>query len=317
MTKQWTISLWTLAFLGCGVEVGNPGNKGGTTPATGSINISFAKEWMAASESLSLNIAGLDLLEGTDDTVVTSLTATVSQVDLLGLTDASSDETLVANSTDVPIGVYDRIVVRLGNDRPVRYRGRDGADRDVTLDSSVGNSFYVTQSFEVEEGKTTSVVVSLDPYSSLKSNTDGSGFTFKPRGGSRLKDKGVRYAGSTTIADAEWLCAYAYRLSVTPEPGPEKRRALHKKGAKSSPGAKLDGRQSFSSKANVIKDFTTSCENAFAKVPVIDGKYQLRHLAPGSYTLRYFKADGSYEDQADDITLGLSLAAPSGPRPRP
>jgi hypothetical protein len=310
MTNHFAKLTWALVLSGCGIEVGNPGNKGGTTPTTGSINISFAKEWMAAAESISLNIAGLDLLEGTDDTVVTSLDAAVPQVDLLGLTDTSAEETLVANSTDVPIGVYDRIVIRLGKEKPIRYRGRDGGERDVKLDSSVASSFYVVQSFEVEEGKTTSVVVSLDPYSSLKSNEDGSGFVFKPRGGSRLKDKGVRYEGSTNVADAEWLCAYSYALKLPQAPGPEKRRALNKKGAKSAPGPQLDGRKTFGANTDVVKDMTTNCENAYAKVPVIEGKYQLRHLTPGSYALRFFKGDGSYEDAAADITLGLSLTEP-------
>jgi len=311
MIKQVVTIACTLAFVGCGIEVGNPGNKGGTTPTTGSINISFAKEWMAASESISLNIAGLDLLEGNDDTVVTSLNADVTQVDLLGLTDGfgagSTDETLVAKSTEIPVGVYDRIVVRLGKEKPIRYRGRDGAERDIRLDSTLSSSFYVVQSFEVEEGKTTSVVVSLDPYSSLKANSDGSGYVFKPRGGSRLKDKGVRYEGSTTIAGAEWLCAYAYGVSQPTAPGQDKRRAINKKGGRSQPGPEIDGRKIFSSKPDVVKDATVSCDGAFAKVPVIDGAYKLRHLVSGSYSLRFFKADGSYEDQLEDITLGLSL----------
>ena len=53
MNKQLLTSLVLLAHLGCGVEAGNPGGKGGSTTPTGSINLFFAKEPNAAAESLS------------------------------------------------------------------------------------------------------------------------------------------------------------------------------------------------------------------------------------------------------------------------
>jgi hypothetical protein len=299
----WT-SLVLLAHLGCGVEAGNPGGKGGSTTPTGSINLFFAKEPNAAAESLSLNIAGVDLLEGSDDSVVASLQSVVNQVDLLGLTETVED-TVVAKSSEIPTGVYDRIVVRLGDDRPVRYRGRDGSEKPVRLDESQGKAFYISQSFEVAEGATTSVVLTLDPYSSLQADGDGTqGFIFKPKGDAKLRDRGVRYEGRSTTSGVEWVCAYAYAVAPPPVPGADRRKGFSKKGEKVRPGPELAGRSTYGTKDAIVKDTNVSCGNAFTKAPVKDGNYELRHLVPASYSLRFFKVDGSYEDAAEDLNLG-------------
>ena len=307
MNRQLCTSIVMLIHLGCGVEAGNPGGKGGTTTPTGSINILFAKEPNAAAESLSLNISGVDLLEGSDDSVIASMQAVVNQVDLLGLT-TTVEDTVVAKSSEIPTGVYDRIVVRLGDDRPVRYRARDGSEKPVRLDETHGKAFYVSQSFEVAEGATTSVVLTLDPYSSLQADGDGAqGFIFKPKGDAKLKDRGVQYEGRSLISGVEWVCAYAYAVLPPPIPRADHRKGFAKKGEKVRLGPELAGRSTYATKDAIVKDATVGCGNAFTKAPVKDGNYELRHLVPASYSLRFFKADGSYDDSAEDLYLGPKI----------
>jgi hypothetical protein len=299
-------------LIGCGVEVGNPGKKGGsgTTTATGSIDISFAKEAVVASERLSLNLSGFDLLTGDDNSIVSSLSAKSSQVELMGLADDQSSTSIVAESSTIPVGVYDRILVRLLSDEPIQYRDRSGGSRTIKFDDAPNHAFYVDHPFEITEGQTTSVAISIDPYRSILTSPDSQDITFKPRGGARRNERGQDYKGTTTTTDAEWVCAYAYNLGPMPHPGSDRRRELPKLGTKGPTGPSVENRKDFAGKDSIVFDTSNACENAFAKVPVASGRYELRHLPPGSYALRIFKSDGSYIDDETDIDLKPHLRHP-------
>lgn len=280
----------------CGVEAGNAGGGKGKT---GAVKILFAQETGSSNESLSVGINSLSLVSSSDtDSSGTSITPSVDSVDLFS--SEQGDNVVVAESTIIPIGDYAQISIRLKGDKPIRYRDSDGRDRDVHLENSA-TAFYVSQTFSVVEGKTTSIVVSLDPYRSLVSGSDDR-FVFKPRGDARSEEREVEYKGSTTVANAKWVCAYAYAVEAGPQFGGG-RPDSSGKGPSGDHGPRVEDRGSSINKSDIVKDTTDACSNAYAKAPVQDGKFELRHLIPASYSLRIFSANGSYTDIADDVKL--------------
>lgn len=286
-----------LSVTHCGVEAGNSGPK-----KQGSVKIYFAQEALSGNESLSMQLASLDLYTDSE-TSTASLTPSVESVDLFGLTESSS--VVVAESSSIPVGSYQNIAIRLSGEKPIRYRDSSGQEVSVELDDASIQSFYVEQSFEVSENETTSIVLSIDPYKSLSRNSGAPDrFVFKPRGDARPPEGDVPYLGSTTIANASWVCAYAYSVSI---PGPIS--PFPRDGGRLTMafgpdfGPRVEDRPSFSTKDDLVKDETDSCDNAFTKAPVLDGKYELRHLLPGAYSLRVFTSTGSYVDLDQDIVL--------------
>lgn len=307
MRFQGLILLCILFLTRCGVEVGNPGN---TKPKTGVLKISFAKEPLTQQESLRLDLASLDLVEGDGGAIVASLRPTVGNVDIFGLTDG--DETLVAESNTVPVGVYDRVVIRLSGEKPVYFRDQDGTERHVQLEAQSTNSFYVKQSFEITSSQTTSLLLSLDPYGSLgESGAPEKGLIFRPRGYARRHEQSLGYRSKTAVANAVWICAYGYGVQAgqlpmgprQPPPPPPPPPGIEQVPPPPHPGVLVIDRITFKTKESIIKDTTSACPNAFAKAPVIEGRYEFRHLLPGSYSLRIFTRVGTFDDSAEDFTL--------------
>jgi hypothetical protein len=298
MRRQTVTIISALLLAHCGVEVGNPG---GEKPKTGMINISFATETGLSNESLSLDISSLDISESVDsDAIIKSLTPSVSSIDLYGLQDSGSVS--VAEASDMPAGSYSQIVVRLIGDEPVKYRDRDGKNRAVALEEKESKAFYINQSFVVTEGETTSIVISIDPYKSLENDDDK--LIFRPHGHAKNRNRGVRYEGETKLVGAEWVCAYAYDVQVPPPSGGKMfDYRLDDKSPPSVKGPPLLDRKVFGTKADVVKDESDNCDNAFARAPIEDGKFRLRNLVPATYSFRYFAEDGTFEDNSDDVVL--------------
>ena len=299
MRRQTIIAVSALLLAHCGVEVGNPG---GEKPKTGMINISFATEPVQSNESLSLDISSLDISENIDsDAVTKSLTPSVSSINLYGIKD--SDSVSVAEASDMPVGSYSQIVVRLVGDEPVKYRDRDGKSKPVALEEQESKAFYINQSFVVTEGETTSIVISIDPYKSLENGDDK--LVFKPQGHAKNRERGARYEGETTLVGAMWVCAYAYAVQAPSPPGGKLLDYSLNQLPPPPPmkGTPILDRKVFENKADVVKDDTESCSNSFAKAPVFDGKFSLRNLVPATYSLRFFAEDGTFEDNTDDVVL--------------
>lgn len=289
--------LMAISASRCGVEAGNAGGGKGKT---GAVKILFAQESGTSNESLSVGINSLSLLSSSDsDSAGTSISPSVDSVDLFNQNQGGN--VVVAESTIIPIGDYTQISIRLKGDKPIRYRDSDGHERDVHLEDSSASSFYVSQTFSVVEGKTTSIVVSLDPYRSLQSGSDDK-FVFKPRGDARSEDREVEYKGTTTVPNAQWVCAYAFAVEAGPQFGGG-RPDSGDKGPSGDHGPRVEDRGSSTTKADIVKDASDACSNAYAKAPVRDGKFELRHLIPATYSLRIFTANGSYTDIADDVKL--------------
>lgn len=286
--------LLMLTLTNCGVEAGNPGDK----PKSGSLNIHIARQPVTGSESLSLDLASLDIVDEDGQTVIASLTPAISSVDLFGL--VGGDDELVASSEGVPVGTYKQLVIRLNGDKPVRYRSPKGEDEAVELEDNEYRSFLIEQSFEIAEGSITSLVVNLDPYKSL---VRGDKLVFKPRGDARPRGRGVEHQGVAPDATAQWVCAYAYDLKFPP-PGKDNPVGLVLHGNMPAPGPpRIEDRTFYMNRGEIVFDETASCTNAFAKAPVLSGAYGLRHLLPGSYALRFFLPDGSFVDAGEDVTL--------------
>ena len=296
-----------LSLTRCGIEVGNPSDDNDTKKGT--LSISFAKETVRDQARLSLDLAALDLISIDDDSIIASLSPTIKNIELFGLADES--EALVAESKAIPIGVYKRIAVRLNGDEPIHYHDFEGVKRPIRIADDSSGSFYIDQNFEISEGQTTSLLLSLDPYRSIHESNSSKGLVFKPQGDLRQHDRSLNYSTKTSLADARWACAYAYDLQI-PRPTPPRARGAGRKhlfARPPFPGIPTTRRVTFATKDDVMKDETSKCANAFAKAPVVDGAFEFRHLLPARYSLRLFRSDGSFDDSAQDFTLDSELPA--------
>jgi hypothetical protein len=227
---------------------------------------------------------------------------------LFGLT--GGDDALVASSAEVPVGTYSQLVVRLNGDKPVRYRSPKGEDESVELEDTDHRSFRVEQSFEITEGGTTSIVVNLDPYKSL---VRGDKLVFKPRGDARPRGRGVAHQGTAPDTTSLWVCAYAYDLKFPPPRKDNPAAGLMLlDGMPPPPPPRVEDRTFFGTREEIVFDDTEACANAFSKAPVLDSAYEIRHLLPGSYALRFFLADGTFVDASEDVTLSPPEPGGSG-----
>ncbi|RZA22597.1 MAG: DUF4382 domain-containing protein, partial [Proteobacteria bacterium] len=241
------------------------------------------------------------------DAEAATLSTSLSSVDLYGSTSTS---VLVAESSEIPAGSYAKVAIRLKGDKPVHYRDENGHEHDVHLDDDTKESFYITQTIEVVEGEVTTIVVNLDPYKSL-SRPAGDSFTFKPRGEVARHDES--YVGTTQVAGARWACLYAYEIKRRPigpregggpgnpeGPGPGGEMPRLREPER---GHEVEGRPTFETKDQLIKDETNECSRAYGKTSVKDGKFEFKFLDEGAYSVRIFASDGTYTDLTDDMVV--------------
>lgn len=302
MKRLMVAALYYSIMTGCGVEVGNPG---GDEPDKGTLNIFFAREPVVEAESLSLSLASIDLVSTDSQDTVASLSPEVSDVDIFGLTE--SDQIKVAESTDIPTGIYGQVVIQLNQESPFKYRDRDGEEKPVRFEEQSQRAFYVQQDFEIITGETTTLVLSLDPYNSL-AKTDENGFIFRPRGDFRPKRHFIKHSGETDFENAEWVCAYAYAVEEIPKPprwegDPNATLPPPPGPPPGHPGPGVIDRITFATKEDVVKDATSLCANAFTKAPVVEGKYEIRNLRPATYTLRFFDESGGFQDGIEEVVI--------------
>ncbi|MBC7661309.1 MAG: DUF4382 domain-containing protein [Chitinophagaceae bacterium] len=288
----------------CGIEAGNAGTGKGKS---GNVQIYFAQQQSTSNESMNVQISSLGLVQ-TTSTSETSLGSSVNSVDLFAST--SNANVPVVNATSVPVGTYSQIAIRLKGDKPIHYRDAEGGETDLGVSDATDQAFYLTQAIEVSENQTISIVVNLDPYKSIQSG-DGGRKAFKPRGNARPRDQVFEYSGTTTVAGAKWICAYAYKNGDwheggMPLQGSVPTSPLPPEPADDHRGSPIEDLPTFVNKSGLIKDTTSECDHAFAKVPVVDGVYSFHQLQPVSYALRIFKSHGSYVDIDADIDLNRS-----------
>ncbi len=294
-------------LLSCAVEAGNPSTK----KPTGTVSVQFAKTEDSENQSFQLMINRIEL--AADDTTTASLNPDVNEIELFS--GSQADDVLAVKGQEVAVGKYAKIYVRLDEKRPPVYRGRDGKEMRVEIDHLEDRAFYFAESFEVKEGEETKVLVSLDPRRSLIASKDRPGnMVFEPMGGAFPKPKESRFEGTAPSAEFVTVCAYAYGFIQPPPPPfspqgddrnrPDKQfsRFMIDKGP-GRLGSAARPPKVFDSKDVVVKDETAQCDNAFARAPVQNQKYVLSHLPPGSYLVRFFKADGKYQDAEQEITV--------------
>lgn len=284
-------------LIGCGVEAGNPGTSKPDTKK-GGVSIRFATQFDLNSPTLSLNLSAFNL--NRDDEEFAKIIPNVQSINLFAKN--PNDEQLVAESEDIPTGFYNGIVVALSSDQPVLYRDSAGQERMIDNSDPSATAFQIDEDFEVSDSQKTEIVLNIDPYRSLiKQDGDNKKFKFHPKGHSHRRGRGLIYDGVTTVIGAEWVCAYAFNAKKFEKhrdrSGPkDKEEKLRSKRI-------LADRKVFDRKEEIIKDDNSSCINAFAVAPVTNGEYHLRQLVPATYLLRFFKADGSYEDSSDPVRL--------------
>lgn len=290
--------------LSCAVEAGNPSTK----KPTGTVSVQFAKTEDSENQSFQLVINKIELTS--DEAGTASLNPDVAEVELFA--NSQKDGVQAIKGQPVAAGKYAKIYVRLDEKRPPVYKNREGKEMKVEIDHLDARAFYFSENFEVKEGEETVVLVSLDPRRSLVASKERPGnMIFEPMGGAFPKSRDARHEGTAPAPDLILVCAYAYGLqapSFPPSSGGDNDR-INKHNPRltfdKGPGSGSAARppKVFETKEFVVKDETAQCDNAFARAPVHNQKYVLNHLPPGSYLLRFFKADGKYQDAEQEITV--------------
>lgn len=332
MSKRYRISLITgvcwLALAACGVEVGNPNPTKPTTTTSGSVQIYMSRVPRTAAESLTLALGGISLDSQVSELPRTELNPKLPQFDLY---DQDTSDLLLAEASGIAVGEYSGLTLNL-TQTTVDFRDADGRSGQAELDSVYRDDtgIIIGRAIVISEGETTPILIDLDPRRSL---FDGEGEhvgkrRFRPMGGALARHGIAAYEGVSVVNGGQWVCAYLYEprfgkplgAPQRPHAQPlfEHRPRPSKLPAFLSAEAPADGRPPrlrpqerpyFSTAAEVVKDETAGCENAFAKEPVFEQKFAFPRLPPGTYDFRVFAQDGSYQEQA----LGVYIDPPAPP----
>ena len=270
-------------LAGCAVEAGNPTSK---TPK-GMINLQFLQTTNLTGEQLTLHLDGVYLRAQKSQAV---LPVTLGKEDLnLYATDSSKTQTS-AGKGEFPAGTYDRVVIKLPQRKPPRYRDSKGVESDVSIASLTDQAFYLEDNIVVEDGKTTTVLVNLDPIRSLSQNGDRE-FRFIPRGGLFGRRPPMKHEGETTVANAAYVCAYGYAIEKPPFPG----GPMGPAGLRGPPpppprefGPMAKPPPIYESRDEIEFDNDVSCDHAFVKSPVNVGKLHVTASSPGELCAAFF-----------------------------
>jgi hypothetical protein len=309
--KRRARSLLVAAALlaACGVEVGNPN---GEKPKTGTAQVYFARSRASeAGASFDLSLAKVQLRSGAAaSTVVAELAAASEPVGLLSLT-ADDDDVLAASSDAVPVGTYAQVVVSFAEGAAAVYRAASGEVIEAAFDDEAARAVTIDAEIEITASESTAIVISLDPERSLVAREgQPEQRVFRPLGELMHRGRRAAYEGTTDIEGARLVCAYYYEPLAPPTLGqrPPPAGADGAPPPPPPPSEALRRRPTFATAAEVVKDESDACPNAFDRAPVREGRYSFRHLPPGKYDFRIFDADGFSEGPT-----GVQLQPPEPP----
>lgn len=299
MNTAYLIALSLLILSGCAVEAGNPTGK----KPKGTAAVSFVQTTSLSGDQFTISLDSIALVSSSGDTSSTQ-NLNVSQTDLNLLSTSPTADSTEAAKADVEVGTYSGVIIKLPARKPPRYRSSAGVATELGTDKLDEYGFRIDQDIQIKEGESTSIIVRLDPLGSM--TKDGERIRFDPRGDASPRPPAAQYSGTAPIADALYVCAYGYGLTKMP--------LLQFNGVNPTgrslpppppPGGKFAVRshQSYSTRTDVVFDTSSTCSNAFAKTSVKEKSFILDRLLPGSYALRFFRADDSYVDQTPDITV--------------
>jgi hypothetical protein len=292
----------------CGVEVGNPN---GEKPKTGTAQVYFARSRASeAGASFDLSLANVQLRSGDSaSSVVAELAAASESVGLLSLT-GDDDDVLAASSDTVPAGTYAQVVVSFAAGVPAVYKAASGEVIEAAFEDEAARAVTIDAEIEITEGESTAIVISLDPERSLVAREgQPEQRVFRPLGEVMHRGRRAAYEGTTDAPGATLVCAYYYEPLAHPKPGHQPPPGgLGSAPPPPPPSKALRRRPTFATAADVVKDESAACPNAFDRAPVRDGRYSFRHLPPGKYDFRIFDGDGYTEG-----ATGVQLQPPEPP----
>ncbi len=286
-----------LLLTGCVIEAGNPNG------VTGDLKISWdgngSSLGLVSSGSFEIFIDSVILYNDADNSNLSmTLKPTHESINIL------RNETIeFATTSEVIPGTYNNIVIIVKDSNPFKYKPDGSNEKPVRFEDSGSKAIYISGNYEIEEGQSEEIVVSLDLSNSLSESGDG--FIFKPRAGAQRRKFGVSYSSTVNFDEGEVVCAYLYDAIAPPKRMGRIAKRFKKRLTPPS-GFKAFTRPEFSSADDVVKDETKKCDNAFERRPVINNSFEFRHLKPGTYDFRVFKEDGSFEDIETGVRLTLN-----------
>ena len=330
----WHLTGTLSVMAGCGVEVGNPngGKKGGSgSSASGTLTVLLADTASSSLGRAIFNLTGLSLVsQNADGDAGDSASvgeAYNGQVDTAKLENGQTFS-LIQDKT-VNAGDFSGLTLELNQDTPMSVAESDGGEKSVSF-ANKERGIYVPQGFTVGDGEDVKITLHLDMRRSLKRNGDK--YDFGPIAHIVRKEDEATISGTVSDEAVSTVCAYLQRkpdfnggdfkrLPKGRGRG-EGRLNLHGDHGKEGkgPGSALAGR--FEAKApnsfdpsgpGVEFDTDSACAKAFATADVIKGVFQLSHIWPGKYTLRYYDKDGVLKadvTQKVDVKPGETAKVP-------
>ena len=305
--------LISLFFMGCAVEVGNP-NTDEQSTGTVKVNIATDEESSFAlatttQRKLEMNIESIQLYgyDADGEDIVADLQVVNSTVNFFD----ANPQIEVAND-QAPPGFYEKIVITLKRDNPFYYFPQGGQEVAVNFENTEHRSFSLDEPFNLETDALEDLLVDLDLQNSLVSDKDR--FVFKPHFKAFHKKRMFTHSGKLEKDDGETVCAYHYapeRRKFAPPPFRNKQPG--KKFRHLPPLAEGKRRPVFKTLEEITLDESVPCLNAYAQAEVAaDGTFEFPRLRPGSYKLRVFYKNGSFEDIRDHLTFMPPLPPPFG-----
>lgn len=319
---------------GCGIEVGNPngGKKGGSgSGASGTLTVLLADTASSQIGRAIFNLTGLSLVsQNTEDGEGDSASVGDAFNGKLDTGKLENGQTFsLTQESQVSAGDFNGMTLELNQDSPLSIAESDGLEKSVSF-ANKERGIFVPQSFTVEDGENVNITLHLDMRRSLKRNGDK--YDFGPIAHIVRKEDEAAITGAVNDESVTTVCAYlqrkgdfnggefkrlpkgrgrgANRLKLHGDHGKEGKKA----------GSALAGR--FEAKApssfdpngpGVEFDGDTGCLKAFATTDVVKGGFQLSHIWPGKYTLRYYDKDGVLKEsltQKVDVKPGETVKVP-------
>ena len=301
--KQYRILSLSLMFLSaCGVEAGNPTGK----KPKGSATVSLVPTSSVTGDQFTISIDSISLVSS-DETSSSAQSMAISNQDFNLLSSSPNATGAEAAKSDVDTGKYTGVIITLPERRPPRYRPAGGDESELGTDKLDQHGFRIDQEIQIKEGESTNIVIRIDPLSSI--SKDGGQLRFDPRCDAFPRPPEAQYSGTAPITDAAYVCAYGYGLTrMQPPPQSNSTMGIPPPPPPPGPGGKFAAKshQVFATKADVLFDSSSTCMNAFTKTGIKGSSFILDRLLPGSYALRFFRADDTYVD----LTTDISVSAP-------
>lgn len=321
-------------LMGCGVEVGNPtgGKKGGSGSSTsGTLSVFLADTASTQIGRAILSLTGLSLVsQNTDGNAGESSSVGEAYNGQVDTTKLENGQTFsLIQDSQVNAGEFSGLTLELNQDSPLTVAESDGRENKVSF-ANQERGIYIPQGFSVGDGEDVKITLHLDMRRSLRRNGDR--YDFGPIAHIVRKEDEAAITGTVNDESITMVCAYLQRkgefnggdFKRLPKgrgrgDGRLKLHGDHEKDRK-GPGSSLTGR--FEAKApnsfdpsgpGVEFDADNACAKAFATADVVKGAFQLSHIWPGKYTLRYYDRDGAVKadlTQRVDVKPGETAKIP-------